>query len=42
VRPEEAQAIAIASHLPDWSQFVTKQDLHQLRQNLHQDLNQLR
>ena len=24
---EDAQAIAIASHIPDWSQFTTKQDL---------------
>ena len=24
---EDAQAIAIASHIPDWWQFVTKQDL---------------
>ncbi len=38
----EDQAIALASHLPDWSQFATKQDLGQLRQDMNQDLGQLR
>ncbi len=38
----EDQAIAIASHLPDWSQFATKQDLGRLRQDMSQDLGQLR
>ncbi len=44
----EDQAIAIASHLPDWSQFATKQDLgrlrqdmSRLRQDLHQDMSRL-
>jgi len=39
---EDAQAQVVASHIPDWSQFVTKQDLHQLAQDLGQDLGQLR
>ncbi len=27
----EGQAAAVAAHLPDWSQFATKQDLAELR-----------
>ncbi len=38
---EETQAIAIASHIPDWSQFATKQDLSALRQELHQGMHRL-
>ena len=30
----EAQAEALARHMPDWSQFATKADLDQLRQEM--------
>ena len=31
---EEKHAETIASHIPDWSQFVTKQDLAELKSDL--------
>ena len=31
---EDAQAQTIASHIPDWSQFVTKQDMSQLESRI--------
>ncbi len=44
----DAQAEAVASHIPDWSQFATKQDMadlrqdmSELRQELRQDLSRL-
>lgn len=30
----EAQATSVARHLPDWSQFATKADLKELRQDM--------
>ncbi len=30
----DAQAQVVAAHLPDWSQFATKRDLHQLENRL--------
>ncbi len=32
----DAQALVIASHLPDWSQFATKQDLSRLESQMDQ------
>ena len=31
---EDTQAQAVASHIPDWSQFATKQDMSRLRQDM--------
>lgn len=31
---EDKQAEIIASHIPDWSQFATKQDLAELKSDL--------
>ena len=31
---EAAQAEVVAAHLPDWSQFVTRQDMAQLESRL--------
>ena len=31
---EENQAEIIASHIPDWSQFATKQDIAELKSSL--------
>ncbi len=33
-RMPDAQAQAVAAHVPDWSQFATKQDLSQLESRL--------
>ncbi len=38
---EETQAMAIASHMPDWSQFATKQDMSQLESRLEQKMSGL-
>ena len=38
---DDAQAEAVASHVPDWSQFATKQDMNRLESRLHQDMSQL-
>ena len=35
---EEKQAEIIASHIPDWSQFATKQDMAELKSELKQDM----
>ena len=35
---EEKQAVIIASHIPDWSQFATKQDISELRLEFKQDM----
>lgn len=37
----ESQAKAIASHLPDWSQFATKEDLARLEGRVAQRLSGL-
>ncbi len=31
-----AAGMAVASHIPDWSQFATKRDMSQLRQDMKQ------
>jgi len=37
----DASAQAVAAHIPDWSQFATKQDLSQGLGQLHQDMSRL-
>ena len=37
---EETQAVIIASHIPDWSQFATKQDLAELKAELKSEFKQ--
>ncbi len=37
---EERQAEIIASHIPDWSQFATKQDLAELKAELKSEFKQ--
>ena len=37
---EEKQAIIIASHIPDWSQFATKQDMAELKSELKSEFKQ--
>ena len=39
---EENQAEIIASHIPDWSQFATKQDMAELKSEFKQDMTELR
>ena len=39
---EEKQAAIIASHIPDWSQFATKQDMAELKSELKQDTSELK
>ena len=39
---EEKQAEIIASHIPDWSQFATKQDMAELKSELKQDTAELK
>ena len=39
---EERQAEIIASHIPDWSQFATKQDLAELKSEFKQDVAELK
>ncbi len=39
---EEKQAIIIASHIPDWSQFATKQDMAELKLEFKQDMADLK
>ena len=39
---EENQAEIIASHIPDWSQFATKQDIAELKFEFKQDMTELR
>ena len=39
---EEKQAEIIASHIPDWSQFATKQDMAELKSELKQDMAELK
>lgn len=39
---EENQAEIIASHIPDWSQFATKQDITELRSEFKQDIAELK
>ena len=34
----KAQARLIASQLPDWTQFATKQDMERLEQRLERDM----
>ena len=36
-----AQAQAVAAHIPDWSQFATKDDLRQLESRLGQSMSQM-
>jgi len=38
---EDAQAQVVASHIPDWSQFATKQDMSRLESRLDQKMSQL-
>lgn len=37
---EEKQAEIIASHIPDWSQFATKQDMAELKSELKSEFKQ--
>ena len=37
----EVQATAVAAHLPDWSQFATKQDLAELRAEMRAEMKDL-
>ena len=37
---EEKQAAIIASHIPDWSRFATKQDMAELKSELKSELKQ--
>ncbi len=37
----EVQAQVVAAHPPDWSQFATKEDLHQLEKRMTRMGNQL-
>ena len=37
---EETQAEIIASHIPDWSQFATKQDMAELKSELKSEFKQ--
>ena len=37
---EEKQAEIIASHIPDWSQFATKQDMAELKSELKAEFKQ--
>ena len=39
---EETHAKIIASHIPDWSQFATKQDLAELKSEFKQDIVELK
>ena len=39
---EENQAEIIASHIPDWSQFATKQDMAELKSEFKQDMAELK
>lgn len=39
---EENQAEIIASHIPDWSQFATKQDIAELKFEFKQDIAELK
>ena len=39
---EEKQAIIIASHIPDWSQFATKQDMAELKLEFKQGMAALK
>ena len=38
---DDAQAQVVASHIPDWSQFATKQDMSQLGNQLDSKMSQL-
>ena len=38
---EDPQAVAIAAHIPDWSQFATRQDLSSLESRLTQEVSSL-
>ena len=38
---EDPQAVVIAAHIPDWSQFATRQDLSSLESRLTQDMRSL-
>ncbi len=38
----EKQAEIIASHIPDWSQFATKQDMAELKSEFKQDMAELK
>ena len=39
---EERRGEIIASHIPDWSQFATKQDLAELKSEFKQDIAELK
>ena len=39
---EERRGEIIASHIPDWSQFATKQDLVELKSEFKQDIAELK
>ncbi len=39
---ESPQAEVIAAHIPDWRQFVTKEDLKDVKQELKQEIKTLR
>ena len=39
---EEKQAEIIASHIPDWSQFATKQDMAELKSEFKQDVTEIK
>jgi len=38
----EAQAQVVAAHIPDWSQFATKQDLRRWENRLDQQMSELK
>ena len=38
---EDGQAQVVAAHIPDWSQFATKQDMSQLGNQLDSKMSQL-
>lgn len=39
---EEKQAEIIASHIPDWSQFATRQDMAELKSEFKQDMAEIK
>ena len=39
---DSPQAEVIAAHIPDWRQFVTKEDLKDVKQELKQELKHLK
>ncbi len=37
----KAQVQVVAAHLPDWSQFATKRDLHQLESRMENQMTRM-